>query len=270
MTGSVENNLNQPSVTVLMATYGRLELLQAAVSSALNQQYSNYQILIVDDGSDDETISWLRLLDKNEPIVSVYYQQHSGIAAARTFGVNKSKAEYICILDSDDILAPNALETLVEAICGNPGNQLVHCDIREVRANGDEVVQRYHQFSSTKAMTMATLVKPRVPFKHSGTLFRRQTALDLGSYNTDLPCKVDVDLYLKFLRAGYLPEVVSEPLVGFRMHKNSVSINRLQGIKVWLYLIDEYGPANPLYRAGIKTLRVGAELLKRLYLELLD
>ena len=269
MTAPLENNTQRPSVTILMASYGRLELLKASVESALNQGYTNYEIVIVDDGSDDETISWLQRLASNETKISVYYQKHQGVAVARAYGVEKARTELICILDSDDILASNAVDTLVEVIHRSPGTHLVHSDIREVRDNGEVVIQRYRQFASTRAMVMATMLKPRVPFKHSGTLFRRQTALDLGSYNTDLPCKVDVDLYLKFLKAGYLPKLVSEPLVDFRMHKDSVSINRLLGIKVWLYLIDHYGPANSLYRLSIKTVRVSAELLKRLYLEML-
>lgn len=269
MTEPLENNLQQPWVTILMASYDRPGLLKAAVNSALTQQYSNFLIVIVDDGSDDETISWLRQLEAGETKITVYYQKHQGVAAARAYGVEKAQTELICILDSDDTLASNAIEKLVVAMCEKPGTQLVHSDIREVRANGEVVIQRYRQFTSTHEMTMTTLLKPRVPFKHSGTLFRRRTALDLGSYNTDLPCKVDVDLYLKFLKAGYLPSHVSEPLVDFRMHKNSISLNRLQGIKVWLYLIDHYGPANPLYRLCIKTVRVSAELLKRLYLEML-
>ena len=266
MTEVFVSNSQQPSVTILMASYGRLELLKGSVESALNQQYENYDVLIVDDGSDDEIIKWLQQLELKQPKVSVVFQKHRGVAAARANGVEKAKAEFICILDSDDTLAPNALEMLVAAMCSTPGCQLVYCNIREIRTNGDEVIQQYHQFDSTRKMLMTTLLKPRLPFKHTGTLFRRQTALELGSYNVDLPCKVDIDLYLKFLKAGYLPVHVNEPLVDFRMHKNSVSINRLLGIKVWLYLIDCYGPINPAYRLLIKMVRVSAELLKRLYM----
>ena len=117
-------------------------------------------------------------------------------------------------------------------------------------------------------MIRATLLKPRLPFKHSATLFHRQTALDLGSYDRRLPCKVDIDLFLKFLAAGFLPLHVDEALVDFRMHKNSVSIDRMTGIRVWLYLIDRYGPANPLHRFAIKAIRTSAELLKRVYMEI--
>jgi len=268
MTESLEKTESQPAVTVLLASYGRLEYLEDAVNSALNQRYSNFEILIVDDGSEDEVIEWLRHLESRESKVSVYYQSHKGVAAARAKGLEKAKTDLVCILDSDDRLAQHALETLVAAMGRNADIHLVFTDNREVRVNGEALIRRYSQYESTQAMIMATLLKPRVPFKHSGTLFRRKTALKLGSYDINLPCKVDVDLYLKFLKAGYLPEHVDQALVDFRMHKNSVSIDRLTGIRVWLYLINRYGPDNPGYRFLIKTVRVGAELLKRVYVEI--
>ena len=268
MKDSLEENSSQPAVTVLLASYGRLEFLKDAVNSALNQQYPNYGILIVDDGSSHEVIEWLRFLEVSEPKVSVVYQNHQGVAAARAKGLEKAGTDLVCILDSDDRLTRDALETLVDAMSRHAGIHLVFANIREVRISGEAVVRRYTQYDSTRTMTLATLLKPRLPFKHSGTLFRRQSALALGSYNINLPCKVDIDLYLKFLKAGYLPEHVDKALVDFRMHKNSVSIDRLSGIRVWMYLINQYGPVNPLYRLFIKTVRVSAELLKRVYVEI--
>ena len=96
----------------------------------------------------------------------------------------------------------------------------VYSSIRELRPNGMIEVQKYPTFLTAHDMLRATLLTPRVPFKHSGTTFRRSTAIQLGSYDRDLPCKVDIDLYLKFLSAGYLPQLVPESLVNFRMHKN--------------------------------------------------
>jgi len=267
MKDSLEENSSRPAVTILVASYGRLELLKGAVDSTLIQQYPNYEILIVDDGSEQEVIEWLQLLEASEPKVSVVYQSHQGVAAARAKGLEKARTDLICILDSDDRLAEDALDMLVDAMSRHTDIHLVFANIRQVRVNGETVIRRYSQYDSTRAMTLATLLKPRLPFKHSGTLFRRQTALALGSYDINLPCKIDIDLYLKFLKAGYLPQHVDKALVDFRMHKDSVSIDRLSGIRVWMYLIDRYGPANPIYRLFIKTVRVGAELLKRVYIE---
>ena len=258
----------KPPVTILMASYGRLEFLKDAVDSALNQRYPNFRILIIDDGSEQPVIDWLQMLESSEPRVSVIYQDHQGVAMARAKGLENVETELVCILDSDDRLAENALELLVTAMLRNPQTQLVFTNIREIRTNGESEVRRYVQYESTRAMTRAILLKPRLPFKHSGSLFRRQTALALGSYDVNLSCKIDVDLYLKFLQADYLPEHVDHALVDFRMHKNSVSIDRLAGIRVWINLIDRYGPKNPLIRLFIKSIRVSAELLKRVYIEI--
>ena len=268
MKASLEQDNLQPAVTIVMASYGRLEFLKDAVNSALNQKYPNYQILIVDDGSGHAVVEWLQALESSEPCVNVVYQNHQGVAAARAKGLEQAETDLVCILDSDDRLAENALELLVAAMSRHSDIHLVFADIREIRANGEAVVRSYCQYDSIRAMTMATLLKPRLPFKHSGSLFRRHTALALGSYDTNLPCKIDVDLYLKFLQAGYLPEHVDKSLVDFRMHKNSVSIDRLTGIRVWMYLINRYGPVNPIYRLVIKSIRVSAELLKRAYIEI--
>lgn len=268
MTDSTEETGLLPAVTILLACYGRLELLKLSVDSALKQRYPNYEVLIVDDGSDSAVVEWLRSLESREKKVRVLYRDHQGVAAARANGVAAANTEWICILDSDDLLVEDALAMLIDTMQKHKGVELLHANIREVHPNGDAAVRSYKQYTSARAMTMATLMKPRLPFKHSATLFRRQTALDLGSYDTDLPCKIDIDLYLKFLAAGYLPFHVDRALVDFRMHKDSVSIDRLAGIRVWMYLIDRYGPANPVYRMLIKTVRIGAELLKRVYMEI--
>ncbi len=268
MKDSPEDQTSQPEVTILMASYGRLDFLKDAVNSALNQKYPNYQILIVDDGSAPEVVEWLQALESSEPCVKVVFQNHQGVAAARAKGLEQAETDLVCILDSDDRLAENALEILVAVMSRHSDIHLVFADIREIRPNGKAVVRSYCQYDSTRAMTMATLSKPRLPFKHSGSLFRRHTALALGSYDTNLPCKIDVDLYLKFLRAGYLPEHVDKALVEFRMHKNTVSIDRMTGIRVWIYLINRYGPVNPISRLIIKSIRVSAELSKHVYMKL--
>lgn len=268
MAKSTDEIMTQPEVTILLASYGRLEYLRQAVDSALRQNYANYRVLIVDDGSDDEVVEWLRRVEAREPGVSVVFQDHQGVAVARAAGVEQASTELICILDSDDMLTADALEILTGAMQRHAGTRIVFCNIREIRANGGENLQRYRQYDTPAAMIRATLLKPRLPFKHSGTLFHRQTALDLGSYDVRLPCKVDIDLFLKFLAAGYLPLHIDKALVDFRMHKNSVSIDRMTGVRVWSYLIDRYGPANPLQRLVIKTIRTSAELLKRVYMEI--
>jgi glycosyltransferase involved in cell wall biosynthesis len=257
-----------PAVSIVMASYGRLSLLKESVGSALSQEYPDYEVLIVDDGSDEETREWLRAARERHDALRVVFQHHQGVAAARARGVADARGNLICILDSDDTLVPHALRRLTEEFEENPGTVLVYTGITEFRPNGLVKAHKYPDFPTTRAMMWAIFLSPRVPFKHSGTMFRRSVAVELGSYDRSLPCKVDIDLYLRFLSAGYLPRPVSEPLVDFRMHKDSVSRNRLLGLRVWFRLIDRYGPPNPVFRAGLKALRVVSEAAKWLYVEL--
>lgn len=256
-----------PAVTVLMAAYGRLPLLKQSVASALAQDYPSFEVLVVDDGSDESTRQWLRLAQDRYERLRVVFQEHQGVAAARARGVTEARGDLICILDSDDMLVPHALRRLNQAFEAHPESMLVYTQVRELRPNGNVAVQEYPAFATARAMLWATLLKPRVPFKHSGTTFRRSAAIELGSYDRELPCKVDIDLYLKFMRAGYQPRLVAEPLVDFRMHKNSISRNRWLGLRVWFRLIDRYGPSNPVARLGLKAIRGVAEALKQLYIE---
>lgn len=261
-------NAGPVAATVLIAAYGRLPLLKEAVASAVAQDHPSFEVLVVDDGSDAATRDWLRATESRERQLRVVFQPHQGVAAARANGVREARGELVCILDSDDHLVPQALSRLCAVFAADDGAVLAYTRIRELRPDGAAVVQAYPEFATAQSMLWATLLRPRVPFKHSGTMFRRRTALELGSYDPALPCKVDIDLYLKFLRAGHRPRLVAEPLVDFRMHKNSVSRNRRLGLRVWFRLIDRYGPRNSGLRLGIKALRGISEMLKSAYIEL--
>lgn len=256
-----------PLITVLMASYGRLPLLKEAVASALAQDYPHFEVLIVDDGSAAPVREWLRNAEAGNDRLRVVFQDHLEVAAARARGVSEARGELICILDSDDSLVPHALQRLAAAFAEKPEAVLVHTHIRELRPDGVCAVQAYPVYATARAMLLATLMRPRVPFKHSGTTFRRDMAMALGSYDSRLPCKVDIDFYLKFLSAGHRPHLVAEPLVNFRMHKDSVSRHRWRGLDTWFELIDRYGPPNPVTRAGIKLARGMSEVLKQLYIE---
>ena len=105
MKDSLEEKNSRPAVTILMASYGRLEFLKDAVDSALNQHYPDFQILIVDDGSERSVIEWLEILESSEPRVSILYQSHQGVAMARAKGLEKVETDLVCILDSDDRFA---------------------------------------------------------------------------------------------------------------------------------------------------------------------
>ena len=83
----------EPKVTILFASYGRLPMLEEAVTRALDQDYPNFEVLVIDDGSDDETKSWLRDNEAQNPDLRVVFQQHQGVAVARATGVSAASGD---------------------------------------------------------------------------------------------------------------------------------------------------------------------------------
>ncbi|HWV57914.1 MAG TPA: glycosyltransferase [Longimicrobiales bacterium] len=254
-----------PRVTILLAARDRLALLRRAVASALQQEFDDFDVLVVDDGSGDATRRWLDARADREPRLRVLHQPPRGIAAARQAGLLAARGELVCILDSDDELASDALRRIVTFFDGEPPPDLVYTDYWVVREDGSRERVRLPDFTDNDHMIRATLVRPRVPFKHSGTTFRRDAALAVGGYDESLALKVDVDLYLRFLSAGLRVKHVDQPVVSFLMHRASVSRRRLAGIRVWSRLIDRYAPPNPLARAWYRAARFTAEGLKAVY-----
>ena len=252
--------------TILLAAHDRLEFLREAVASALAQPVPDLEVLVVDDGSGPETARWLDEAARADPRLRVLHQQNLGVGAARAAGVAAAMHEWITILDSDDALKPDALSRIDAFLAAHPDADLVDCDHDHRLADGRVVVTRYPVFSSNAALRRATLLRPRVPFKHSGMTYRKSVALALGNYDAQIGIKVDIDFFLRFVVAGrrvlHLP---GGPAVTFRTHNLSMSRKRGRGIRAWWTIIDRYGPRNPLARLGCKAVRTTWESLKAVY-----
>src|ERR1700750_1510306 len=101
---------SQPLVTVVIPTYNRLTLVQQAIASVIAQTYSNWELIIVDDGSDDGTRE--DIISMNDPRIKLLTKPHVGnIAFLRNAGVDEGSGEWLAFLDSDDLWLPRKLET---------------------------------------------------------------------------------------------------------------------------------------------------------------
>ena len=252
--------------TILLAAHDRLEYLKEAVASALAQTGPRFEVLVVDDGSGPETARWLDEAARADPRRRVVHQENQGVGAARAAGVAAAAHDHVTILDSDDTLLPDALARLAAFLEANPDADLVYCDHDHHLADGKVEVTRYPEFASNAALLRATLLRPRVPFKHSGMTYKKSVALALGSYDTRIGIKVDIDFFLRFVVGGrrvlHLP---GGPAVSFRTHNESMSRKRGKGIRAWWTIIDRYGPKNPLARLAFKGVRTTWESLKAVY-----
>ena len=235
-----------PVVTVSIAAHGRLEFLREAIQSAAAQSYRPLKILVVNDGSGPDVRNWLDMMAAEESLLRVIHLPHRGVAKAQKAALEAADGDLVCVLDSDDRFVPDAIERLAKVFLRDDSIDLAYCNNIHVYPDGSKRHRKYPAYSRNEDMVNAIFIRPVVPFKHSGTMFRRDVALELGGYDPSLPVKVDVDLFLRFLEAGKRLHLVEEPLVQFRVHRGSISHRkRIEGIRVWRQLIDRYAGHRP-------------------------
>lgn len=117
---------NDIRFSIIIPTYNRAELLKRAVNSVLNQDYSNFELIVVDDGSTDNTKEEIAPFLQKEKRISYYKKKNEERAVARNFGTKIAKGSYVNFLDSDDTLYPNHLSIAKKAIENLSAPEIVH------------------------------------------------------------------------------------------------------------------------------------------------
>ncbi|GAH74960.1 unnamed protein product, partial [marine sediment metagenome] len=126
---------NKPTVSVIIPTYNRAYLIGRAIQSVLNQTYQDFEIIVVDDGSTDDTEEIVRSF-KDKRIGYVRHEKNKGAAAARNTGIKAAKSEYIAFQDSDDEWLPEKLEKQMKVFENAPPEVgVVYTDFLRIKGN---------------------------------------------------------------------------------------------------------------------------------------
>ena len=118
-----------PRVSVIIPTFNRADLVKQAVDSVLRQTVTDYEVIVVDDGSTDGT---RQALEDVTPPVRYYFQKNRGVAAARNLGIEEARGEYLAFLDSDDLFEPGFLEAVLATFAAHPEAGAVCSAEREI------------------------------------------------------------------------------------------------------------------------------------------
>lgn len=184
----------KPFFSVIIPAYNRKDFLPIAVESVLEQTFSDFELLIIDDGSTDGTTERLRLSLNRAETIKYIYQPHKGVSSARNRGIKNAKGEFIAFLDSDDRFCRQKLETTYEHIQNNPGYKIFHTD--EVwYKNGKPLAQKgYHKkptgFVFEQALKLCCI-------SLSTTVVKKDLFKDIGLFDKNFPACEDYELWLR-------------------------------------------------------------------------
>lgn len=129
----------QPLVSVIMPTYNRCDLICYAIDSVINQTYSNWELIIVDDGSTDQTETLIKNKYSDETRIRYVQQKNQGQSVARNYGIESSTGELVAFLDSDNIWLNNRLQKGIEVMLREPQVGLCFADVIYIDAKGVEL-----------------------------------------------------------------------------------------------------------------------------------
>lgn len=120
-------------ISIIVPIYNAEKFLASCIDSILSQTFKNFELLLIDDGSQDSSLSICQRYQQNDNRITVFHKSNEGVTAARKYGVEKAKGEYICFVDADDIIPKNSLALLykehdnADMIIGNFIEVMPHC-----------------------------------------------------------------------------------------------------------------------------------------------
>lgn len=234
MLNNIDKHISHPLFSVIIPTYNRADLVARTVQSVLNQSFVNFEVIVVDDGSTDNTANIIKCI--NDVRISYIFQENQGVSAARNLGVSVSKGKYIIFLDSDDEALPNWLERFANAFVQTTVG-IVCCGVIQC-----EKIRGANKESTRLPQNGGPLYENQpVLFLAGAFAVQRQLLEEVGGYKAG--CAVGENNELAFrliplcLAKGLKISNIAEPLVKiYRATANRSSQNpstRLSAIREW-------------------------------------
>jgi glycosyltransferase involved in cell wall biosynthesis len=215
----------QPAITVLMPAYNASKYITDAITSVLEQSFTNFELLIINDGSFDDTESIVKKF--SDARIKLINQPHQGIAAALNLGLLNAAAELIARFDADDICYPQRLQLQYNFFKANPGYVLMGSDADYTEHNGGHLY--YYSNIGHTHEEIRDRIGNFCPFIHSSVMYKKSVALQLGGYDVKAHSFEDYRLWVKFITMGQVCNTC-EPLIKVRLNPESVTVDeKLRG-----------------------------------------
>ncbi len=215
----------KPAITVLMPAYNAARYIGAAIRSVLAQTFTDFELLVINDGSADDTEALVqRFTDERIRLIN---QPHQGVAAALNLGLLNANAPLIARFDADDICYPFRLQQQYDFLQKHEDYVLIGSDVDYVDQHG-EFLYHYSNTGHTHE-EIVERIQSGCPFIHSSVMYRKQVALELGGYEAKAHTFEDYHLWIRLIRKGNVYNSPA-PMILVRLNPESVTVDeRLRG-----------------------------------------
>ena len=207
-------------VSVIIPCYNHAKFLTDALQSVLEQDCENWECIVVNDGSTDNTEEIARQWSNKDARFKYFYKENGGLSSARNFGIEKSNAEYILTLDSDDKFEKTFISKALKVINDNPKIGIVSCWGKRFVGN------TYYDIFKPNGKNIEDFLFQNAAIGNS--MFRKKCWIEAGGYDENMKKGYeDWEFYLRISKLGWNTVIIQEPLFFYRQHKNSMRTEAL-------------------------------------------
>ncbi len=218
-------------VSVIIPTFNRRDYITIAIDSVLAQTFKGYEIVVVDDGSSDDT---KEVLKPYQEAIRYFYQENRGISGARNRGIRESRGEYIALLDSDDYWLPEKLERQVDRIREEPECGMVATRCSSIAPDG---TFRKKNRPGKSGWILNDIFKANF-IRTSSALITRKCFDTVGLFDESLPEGEEYDLWLRIAKQFPIA-FINQPLTVYTDNPRGVSTDSLAGRLVRLKVLEK-------------------------------
>lgn len=224
--------MKSPLFTIIIPLYNKEKSIFKTINSVIFQTYTDFEVIIVDDGSQDNSYNIANSFSDNR--ISCYKKTNGGVASARNYGITKSKGEWLLFLDADDLLKPNALEIFVELQLQIPGYDFYLGNMELYNS----LRCRNEALSSISTNTYKDWWKMVLAPETGTFVVKRNKVLELGGYDERISCFEDLAFAVKYM--DVMPFVYTSKVIKiYQKEYSELSVNKQPISKEYAYYITK-------------------------------
>ena len=212
-----------PAVSVVLPVYNAKRDLREAVDSILAQTFTDFELILINDGSTDGSGDICREYSKRDPRIVLIDRPNGGLVSALNEGLAKARAPLIARMDADDIATPERFACQYAHMVEHPGLAVLGSAIRLINETGQITGRRPYPLTPAEVKDALTSGW-NCPVAHPAVMMQRDTVLGAGGYRTAFTQAQDYDLWLRLVEQGYDIANLPQPLLNYRRHGGSITI----------------------------------------------
>ena len=239
--GNIMSDVFNPLVSIIIPVYNGSNYVKEAIDSALAQTYKNIEIIVVNDGSTDNTE---KIVKSYGDKIRYFYKENGGVASALNLAIENAKGEYISWLSHDDVYYPNKIQKQIELLKDlEDKNTILYSNFQTINARGKELKTTcFHKLHFVKKLNYSLYPILNGLIHGCSLLLPKQIFNKYGYFDAELKCTQDYDFWYKTFpdfNIVYMPDV----LIKSRVHKNQDSKKHINNTnecdKLWIKMISE-------------------------------